>query len=90
MNAAVPHDGDDDHLRPDGTPAGFTWFGIVLALAVLILIGYTCLVKFWRKQAREKGRTVRSESVTQSSSFGLASALRKQWDKTAIRFRRGV
>jgi hypothetical protein len=89
MNATVPHDGDDDHLRPDGTPAGFIWFGIVLTLAVLIVIGYACLVKFWRKQAREKGRTSESETVKQSST-GLASALRRQWDNTAIRFRRGV
>lgn len=90
MNATVPHDGDDDHLRPDGTPAGFIWFGIVLALAVLILIGYACLVKFWRKQAREKGRIGKSESVKQSNSLGIASAFRKQWDSMAIRFRRGV
>lgn len=90
MNATVPHDGDDDHLRPDGTPAGFIWFGIVLTLAVLIVIGYGCLVKFWRKQAREKGRIGKSESVKQSSNFGIAGALQKGWDSTVIRFRRGV
>ena len=85
----VPHDGDDDFLYSDGTSAGFTWFGIVLALAVLIITGYGCLVKFWKRQAREKGRTSELESAKPSST-GLASALRRQWDNTAIRFRRGV
>ena len=29
-NFKTPRDGDEDHLNPDGTPAGFHWFGIVL------------------------------------------------------------
>jgi predicted permease len=77
-------------LNPDGTPAGFSWFGIVLAVSVLIIIGYGYLVKFWRKQAREKGRSAQMDTTKQNSGFAVTSALRRQWDRTTIRFRKGV
>jgi predicted Na+-dependent transporter len=77
-------------LNPDGTTAGFSGFGIVLSVAVLILIGYGYLVKFWRKQAREKGRAAQMDTTKQNSGFAVTSALRRQWDKTTIRFRKGV
>lgn len=89
-NVTVPHNGDENFLNPDGTTAGFSGFGIVLAISVLILVGYGYLVKFWRKQAREKGRSAQADTVKQNSGFAVTSALRRQWDKTAIRFRKGV
>jgi hypothetical protein len=86
----VPHNGDDNFLNADGTVAGYSAFGIVLAISVLIIIGYGWLVKFWKKQAREKGRAVQADQVQHNSGFGVTAALRRQWERTAIRFRKGV
>ncbi|GHJ86096.1 hypothetical protein NliqN6_2498 [Naganishia liquefaciens] len=89
-NVTVPHNGDDNFLNADGTVAGYSAFGIVLAISVLIIIGYGWLVKFWKKQAREKGRAVQADQVQHNSGFGVTAALRRQWERTAIRFRKGV
>ncbi|KAJ9107477.1 hypothetical protein QFC21_000930 [Naganishia friedmannii] len=91
LNIQVPHNGDrDEHKNPDGTSAGYSWFFVVLAIAVVIVVGYGYLVKFWREQARRKGRMAMLENGPQPKSTGFASAARRRWESTIIRFRKGV
>jgi hypothetical protein len=91
LNIQVPHNGDrDEHKNPDGTYAGYSWFFVVLAIALIIVIGYGYLVKFWREQARKKGRMAMMENGPQPKNSGFASAARRRWESTVVRFRKGV
>lgn len=55
MNVRIPRNGDADHKLPDGiTPAGFTWFGGIVAIVFSVICAMCVLVRYWRWTARRR------------------------------------
>lgn len=54
MNVRIPRNGDENHLLPDGTPAGFTWFGGIVCIVFAVVCLMCGLTRYWRWTARQR------------------------------------
>jgi hypothetical protein len=68
MNVNIPQDGEtneqgQEHVNPDGSPAGYTWFGIVISILFVVVCCMVTLVRTWKWRARKRFERERGKEV---------------------------